>query len=127
MPALAAFGRSLYFYKNGVFDLKSNSALLSNAHHNIFKIVFTTKTVQFNIIPCNLVKDILMSNEIDILAMQEIELESTFDINLLSIPGYTLETENTKHKKMVGIYIRNNLLQSLGQALGPASMHTTPS
>ena len=54
-------------------------------------------------------KDILMSNEIDILAMQEIELESTFDINLLSNSGYILETENTKHKKRVGIYIRNNI------------------
>ena len=57
----------------------------------------------------DLVKNILLSNEIDILAMQEIELESTFDANLLSIPGYTLETENTKYKKRVGTYIRTTL------------------
>ena len=37
----------------------------------------------------DLVKDILMSNEIDILAMQEIELESTFDTNLLNIQRNT--------------------------------------
>ena len=30
----------------------------------------------------DLVKEILMSNEIDILAMQEIELESNFDCNI---------------------------------------------
>ena len=57
----------------------------------------------------DLVKELLMSNEIDILAMQEIELESNFDCNLLSIPGFTLETENTRNKKRVGIYIRNNV------------------
>ena len=54
----------------------------------------------------DLVKELLMSNEIDILAMQETELESNFDCNLLSIPGFTLETENTRNKKRVGIYIK---------------------
>ena len=54
----------------------------------------------------DLVKELLMSNEIDILAMQEIELESNFDCNLLSIPGFTLVTENTRNKKRVGIYIK---------------------
>ena len=39
--------------------------------------------------------------------MQEIELESSFDCNLLNIPGYTLEIENNSTKKRVGFYIKN--------------------
>ena len=55
----------------------------------------------------DLVKNILMTNEIDVLAMQETELESSFDCNLLNIPGYTLEIENNSTKKRVGFYIKN--------------------
>ena len=55
----------------------------------------------------DLVKNILLTNEIDILAMQETELESSFDCNLLNIPGYTLEIENNSTKKRVGFYIKN--------------------
>ena len=47
--------------------------------------------------------------EIERLYNIEIELESNFDCNILSIPGFTLETENTNHKKRVGMYIRNNI------------------
>ena len=36
----------------------------------------------------DLVKDILIANKIDILAMQEIEIEPGFDEKTLNIPGY---------------------------------------
>ena len=39
----------------------------------------------------DLVKEILLSNEIDILSLQETELEKDFDQTLLNIPGYSLE------------------------------------
>ena len=57
----------------------------------------------------DLVKDILISNEIDILVLQEIELENNFDCNVLNIPGFILETENTGHKKRVGMYVTDKL------------------
>ena len=35
----------------------------------------------------DLVKNILLENEIDVLSLQETEIESDFDCELLSIPG----------------------------------------
>ena len=60
----------------------------------------------------DLVKDILISNKIDILAMQEIEIESGFDEKTLSIPGYILETENNDLKKRSGFYINTSVKYS---------------
>ena len=60
----------------------------------------------------DLVKDILISNKIDILAMQEIEIESGFDEKTLSIPGYILETENNDLKKRTGFYISTSVKYS---------------
>ena len=42
----------------------------------------------------DLIKDILLSNDIDILLMQETEIESDINCELLKIPGYILEMEN---------------------------------
>ena len=47
----------------------------------------------------DLVKNILLTNNIDVLAMQETELGFDFDCELLNIPGYTLETEKIPTKK----------------------------
>ena len=57
----------------------------------------------------DLVKDLLITNDIDILLMQEIELEGDFNCGLMSIPGYMFEAEKNNFKKRVGIYIRNSI------------------
>ena len=57
----------------------------------------------------DLVKNILVENDIDILSMQETEIESNFDCELLKIPGYALEYEKNDFKRRVGIYIRENI------------------
>ena len=57
----------------------------------------------------DLIKAILIENNIDILCMQELEVEHDFDCNLLRIPGFVLEIENNNRKKRVGCYIRDNL------------------
>ena len=57
----------------------------------------------------DLVKNILLENKIDILAMQETEIEPNFDMNNLRIPGFTLETEMNNHKIRTAFYISNNL------------------
>ena len=52
----------------------------------------------------DLVKDILLKNDIDILMMQEIEIENDFDCELLNIPGYRFECE-----RRFGSYIKNSI------------------
>ena len=56
----------------------------------------------------DLVKCLLIENELDILCMQETELENDFDCNLVRIPGFVFEIENLD-KKRVGCYIRNGI------------------
>ena len=57
----------------------------------------------------DLVKEILLKNDIDILMMQEIEIESGFDCELLNIPGYSFEFETNNVKRRVGSYIKNSI------------------
>ena len=57
----------------------------------------------------DLVKNILIENEIDVLSMQEIEIESDFNCELLSIPGYIFEYESNNVKRRVGCYVKNHL------------------
>ena len=57
----------------------------------------------------DLVKNILISNNLDVLSMQEIEIEHDFDCELLRIPGYVLETEVNTNKKRVGCYVKSNI------------------
>ena len=57
----------------------------------------------------DLISNILSEFEIDVLAMQEIELEHDFDCDLLSIPGYKFEAEANSFKKRVGFYIKDNV------------------
>ena len=52
-----------------------------------------------------LIKDLLNTNDIYILAMQETEIEHDFDCKLLTIPGYNLEIEDSESKKRTGFYI----------------------
>ena len=53
-------------------------------------------------------KFVMSSIDIDVLCMQELKVEHDYDCNLLSIPGYVLEIENST-KKRIGCYIRDNL------------------
>ena len=57
----------------------------------------------------DLVKNILLENDIDVLSLQETEIESDFDCELLSIPGYRFEYETNDVKRRVGTYIRNTI------------------
>jgi exonuclease III len=41
----------------------------------------------------NYVKEILIKDDIDILCLQETEIEEGFDMNVLKINGYELETD----------------------------------
>ena len=57
----------------------------------------------------DLVKNILSTNDIDVLSMQETELESDFDCELLNIPGYKFKHETNDFKKIGGMYIKNTI------------------
>ena len=51
-----------------------------------------------------LVKQTILFEKIDILCMQETELNKNFDHNLLSFPGFTIETEKNTASSRVGIF-----------------------
>ena len=55
------------------------------------------------------VKRLIIDNEIDILCMQEIEIQSNYPIALLSFSGYNFECENNDLKARCGIYISNSI------------------
>ena len=57
----------------------------------------------------DLVKDIICANDLDVVLLQETEIGSNVDSELLRIPGYTLELEDNVRTKRVGIYLKNNL------------------
>ena len=50
-----------------------------------------------------------LSNKIDILCLQEVDLEFGFNENLLSIPGYDLLVEKNSIKARSGIFISNKV------------------
>ena len=56
-----------------------------------------------------MVKNILIENDIDVLSLQETEIESDFDCELLSIPGYRFEYESNNVKRRVGTYIKSTI------------------
>ena len=55
----------------------------------------------------DLVKNYLYSEEIDILAVQETEIEKDFNCDLLSIKGFKYEYEENLFKKREGFYVKN--------------------
>ena len=57
----------------------------------------------------DLVKDVLIENKIDILMMQETEIESEFNYELLKIPGYNLELGKNSVKVRIGTYINDSI------------------
>ena len=50
----------------------------------------------------DLVKNILLQNKIGVLSLQETEIESSFDKNMLRIPGFNLELESNSRQSRVG-------------------------
>ena len=50
-----------------------------------------------------------MIENIDVLLMQEIELEASFDSNMLRFKGYDLEIEKNSVKSRVGMYVKREI------------------
>ena len=57
----------------------------------------------------NLVKQTIIHEEIDLLFMQETEIKFNLNHELLSFPGYTIETEKNSMNSRVAVYIKNNI------------------
>jgi exonuclease III len=55
------------------------------------------------------VKQILLSEKIDVCCMQETEIKHDYPIELLTFPGYSIEIETNDVKSRVGIYIIERL------------------
>ena len=57
----------------------------------------------------DLVSKIILENEIDICAMQEIDIPSGYDTNILTFKDYGPITENNDLKQRTGMYIQNGI------------------
>ena len=57
----------------------------------------------------DVVSQTILSNEIDICVLQEIDIPAGYDSNLLSFGGYTLEVEENNVKARTGVYIKNGI------------------
>ena len=57
----------------------------------------------------NIVKEMIIHEQIDILCMQETQIHYNIDHNLLSFPGYTIEKENNSSTARTAIYISNKI------------------
>jgi hypothetical protein len=55
------------------------------------------------------VKGVLFREEIDILCLQETELECGFDVEILNIDGYVLETDFASNTIRSVVYIKTTL------------------
>jgi exonuclease III len=57
----------------------------------------------------DLVKNLLLKENIDILCLQETEIEKNVDHNLMSFPGYQYESDTYSIRSMVGCYITSSV------------------
>ena len=55
------------------------------------------------------VENLIESNDIKILCMQEVEIENGFNTNLLSLRGFELEKETNLTKSRSGIFITESV------------------
>ena len=69
------------------------------------------------------VRSLLYENEIDVFALQEIELSPDIDTENLKIRGYSLEVENNNKKRRVAIYIRNTVTYKRREDLEKVNLH----
>ena len=56
------------------------------------------------------VENLMSQNEISILCMQEVEIESNYDPNVLNIKNYNFELEVNSIKSRTGIFISKSML-----------------
>ena len=57
----------------------------------------------------NAIKEMIVQEKIQVLCVQESEIKTNLDHNLLSFPGFALETENNKSLSRVAIFISNKI------------------
>ena len=57
----------------------------------------------------NLIKETILNEKINILCMQETEINKNLDQNLLSFPGFAIETENNNTLSRVAVYLHNRI------------------
>ena len=57
----------------------------------------------------NMVKHYIKDNKIDVCCLQEIELPANYPTELLSFPGFSIETETNDLKIRVGIYVNERI------------------
>ena len=57
----------------------------------------------------NIVKQYMKFNNIDVCCMQEVDLLVNYPTELLSFPGYNLETETNDLKIRVGVYVNERI------------------
>ena len=63
--------------------------------------------------PKNIIKEMILENNIDILCMQETQIQINLDHNCLSFPNYNIEVEQSTICSSVAIYIKNNYCSPL--------------
>jgi exonuclease III len=57
----------------------------------------------------NIVKQLILNNDIDVLCLQETEIDSNIDHNLMSFIKYNYESESNNIRSRVGCYINSSL------------------
>ena len=56
------------------------------------------------------VKDMLQTHDMDIIFLQETEIKMDYDVKLLNIRGYTLESSKSKNMMQTVAYIKDNVI-----------------
>ena len=75
-----------------------------NAKYDIDKGTVLTKKAKKN-----LIKETILSENLDILCMQETEINVNLGHNLLTFPGYKIEIKSNMECSRVAFYIRNKI------------------
>ena len=57
----------------------------------------------------NLVKELILCENVELLCLQETEISPELDVNLISFPGFAYESETNSIKSRVGCFIKNNI------------------
>ena len=56
-----------------------------------------------------MIEEIIKQENIDVFCLQEVEIEHSFNKNLLDLRGFAFELENNSLKARVGIYVKNSI------------------
>ena len=70
-----------------------------------------------------MIEQILKTNEIKVLCLQEIDVESGFDHRLPNINGYRLELEENSVKSRSGLYLSNDVVYLRKKTLEGVDSH----